>query len=117
MMNDPINLVSRVVNDINEHCGNKEKLRALMDELFNELQDLLIDMGDLGLNSELFKAYLAAYAVVGRIIGDFPQPAQDSLTDELLRLIHGAEARGLEQYDVSAAVKDMLGRIRCGNSQ
>ncbi len=33
------------MNDINEHCGNKEKLRALMDELFNELQDLLIDMG------------------------------------------------------------------------
>ncbi len=115
-MDDPGSLISRVVKEVNEHCGDKVRLRALMEELFNELQDLLIDMGDLGLNSELFKAYLAAYAVVGRAIGDFPPPTQDSLTDDVLRLIHGAEAQGLEQYDVSAVVRDMLGRIRCSDS-
>lgn len=114
MFNSPEELLSRVASSVNDNCGNPAKLKELRDELFNELQDLVIDMGDLGLNHELFKACLAAYVVVSRITGGLPQPTHGSLTDQLLRLVHDQRAGRLGEHDVSDSIRELEGRVRCG---
>ncbi|KUO91924.1 MAG: hypothetical protein AT710_05275 [Thermocladium sp. ECH_B] len=115
MIDDPGKVINDVADYLNANCGNADKLGELLDKLFDELQDLLIDMGDLSLNSNLFTAYLAAYIVTKSIMGNTPPPGGDSLTDDLLRLIGGETNIGneLSQYDIITAIRELRDKVHC----
>ncbi len=118
MISDPNEVIKEVADYLNANCGNSDKLIELLDKLFDELQDLLIDMGDLSLNSNLFTVYLAAYIVTRSIIDGAPPPTGDSLTDDLLRLISGETNIGneLSQYDITMAIRELRNKVHCGSS-